>query len=254
MTDAQSFRLFIAIHAPGLLPEGAKDFSAIGLGGFRPATTLPVVTDDTGDSIAAKNLHYSELTGHYWLWKNVTGLSIVGVCQYRRYFLFDVHSRGPKVHVAPTADTLAQLTGPQCKAFVEKALEVADVIVPRRQNMGASLSYQYVNAHRRDDWDLFLQAVSETCPDFRIRLSWFDRTTSAHLYNMMIAPKTFFDAYMARLFAVTDWMQRQRPFPTEPYQCRVPAFVAERFFSFYLHMIRARCFEVPIAILDQKAF
>jgi hypothetical protein len=252
MTGAM--RLFIATHAPSPLPEISQDFSVIGLGGFRPETALPVVTDDTGDSISAKNRHYSELTGHYWLWKNLAGPAIVGVCQYRRYFLFNPHSPRPKVRVVMTAPNLARLTGPQCRDFVQSALEVADVIVPRSQELGEPLSSQYVSCHRKEDWNLFLQAIGETCQDFRTHLSWFDRTTSAHLYNMMIAPKPFFDAYMTRLFAVTDWMERQGLFPVEPYQCRVPAFIAERFFSFYLHVTQARCFEVPVAVLDPKAF
>jgi len=248
------FHIFVATHAQGLLPEGAPDFGVIGLGGFRPVTSLPTVTDDTGDSISAKNKHYSELTGHYWLWKNVSDLDIVGVCQYRRYFVFDTRFHGTKIYVTPTSQNIARLAGPGCKGFVEDALSSADVIVPRCQNLGSSLSSQYVSCHRLEDWDLMLQAISENCPDFRTSLSWFDREYSAHLYNMLVAPKTFFDAYQSRLFAVTGWMEGQRPFPAEPYQCRVPAFVAERFFSFYLHVTRARCFEIPVAILDPKAF
>jgi hypothetical protein len=248
-------RIFIATHAPGLLPEHAADFGVIGLGGFRPSTTLPVVTDDTGDSIASKNKHYSELTGHYWLWKNApSSLTVIGVCQYRRYFLFDPRVPTAKVYLPQTATSLAQITGPECGTFVWSALDTADVIVPRRQDLGRSICAQYVDCHRRADWDLFLQAIDETCPDLRTSVAWFNRSTCAHLYNMLVAPRSFFDAYLARLFAVTDWMERQRPFPAEPYQCRVPAFVAERFFSFYLHATRATCREVPVAILDPRAF
>jgi hypothetical protein len=66
---------------------------------------------------------------------------------------------------------------------------------------------------------------------------------------MMIARKSFVNDYMSRLFAITDWMERQKPFPLENYQCRVPAFIAERFFPLYIYVARSRYFEVPIAIL-----
>jgi len=245
--------IFIATHAPCLLPESAPDFTAIGLGGFRP-TTLPAVVDDTGDSIASKNQHYSELTGHYWLWKNRPDLDVVGVCQYRRYFLFDPRVSAAKVYLPWTAPSLAQITGPECGKFVQRALATADVIVPRPQDLGSSLRAQYARCHRRADWDLFLQAIHETCPDLRPHLAWFDEERAAHLYNMLIAAKPLFDAYCSRLFAVTRWMEEQRAFPTEPYQCRVPAFLGERFFSFYLHVTRARCCKVPVAVLDPRAF
>jgi hypothetical protein len=72
---------------------------------------------------------------------------------------------------------------------------------------------------------------------------------------MMIARKPFFDTYMQRLFLLTDWMEREKPFPTDDaYQGRVPSFIAERFFSFYLYATKARVIEVPVAITERAAF
>ena len=34
--------------------------------------------DDTGDSISAKNCYYGELTGVYWVWRNVTSSHLSG--------------------------------------------------------------------------------------------------------------------------------------------------------------------------------
>ena len=42
--------------------------------------------DDTGDNISEKNCYYGELTGVYWVWKNVHTTDYVGICHYRRYF------------------------------------------------------------------------------------------------------------------------------------------------------------------------
>ena len=50
------------------------------------------LADDTGDNISAKNCYYSELTGLYWVWKNVKDPDYVGVCHYRRYLLNDAGS------------------------------------------------------------------------------------------------------------------------------------------------------------------
>ena len=43
--------------------------------------------DDTGEQISALNCYYSELTGLYWIWKNVHTYKYVGTCHYRRYLL-----------------------------------------------------------------------------------------------------------------------------------------------------------------------
>ena len=37
------------------------------------------IRDNTGDNISAKNLNYCELTGIYWLWKNME-CEVIGVC------------------------------------------------------------------------------------------------------------------------------------------------------------------------------
>ena len=48
---------------------------------------LGYLCDNTGDNISEKNCYYSELTGIYWIWRNVHDLDYVGVCHYRRYLI-----------------------------------------------------------------------------------------------------------------------------------------------------------------------
>ena len=43
--------------------------------------------DDVGESIADKNRLLAEMTGAYWIWKNVTGPAYKGLCHYRRHFV-----------------------------------------------------------------------------------------------------------------------------------------------------------------------
>ena len=47
---------------------------------------LGYMRDDTGVSISEKNCYYGELTGVYWVWKNIKTSDYVGICHYRRYF------------------------------------------------------------------------------------------------------------------------------------------------------------------------
>ena len=42
--------------------------------------------DHTGDNISDKNCYYGELTGVYWVWKNMRTDGYIGICHYRRYF------------------------------------------------------------------------------------------------------------------------------------------------------------------------
>lgn len=46
---------------------------------------IKILGDNTGDNISIKNKNYCELTGIYWIWKNINS-DYIGVCHYRRYF------------------------------------------------------------------------------------------------------------------------------------------------------------------------
>ena len=254
---ANRLLFFVAMHKDAPLPMRSDIFAALGLGGYHPTTTLEALSDDSGDSISHKNAQYSELTGWYWIWKNVSDLDIVGLCHYRRYFFlwpYDPQFTSQKFYLEPTANNLAMLSATTTSLFVENALVSTDVIVPRRQYLGMTISEHYARFHRRKDWDLFMDAIRETCPDLCSHLDWFDLTSEAHFYTMMIARKPYFDAYMSRLFTLLDWMEPRNELSTDTYQRRVPAFIAERFFSFYLHATATRICEVPVAILDKSAF
>lgn len=41
--------------------------------------------DDTKENISSKNPYWCELTGLYWIWKNVSDEKNIGFCHYRRY-------------------------------------------------------------------------------------------------------------------------------------------------------------------------
>ncbi len=64
-------------------------FQPIHVGRALSGVDLAIPGDDTGDNISHKKRWYCELTGHYWVWKNVTDLNYVGFCHYRRYFSVD---------------------------------------------------------------------------------------------------------------------------------------------------------------------
>ncbi|NLY01566.1 MAG: DUF4422 domain-containing protein [Rhodopirellula sp.] len=81
-------KIYVAHHKPYY--QYCDDiFQPIQVGKAIHSIDLGILSDDTGDNISRKNRWYSELTAHYWAWKNVTELDYVGFCHYRRYFSVD---------------------------------------------------------------------------------------------------------------------------------------------------------------------
>ena len=74
--------------------------------------------DDTGDTISALNPYYSELTGLYWIWKNVNDADYLGLCHYRRYFLNEngtLMTKADYLHIFSRYDVI--LSRPQAGAY-----------------------------------------------------------------------------------------------------------------------------------------
>jgi Domain of unknown function (DUF4422) len=275
--NLRPLRFFVSMYKDAPVPL-CEHYSALGVGGYRPTTmSLRAFSDSVGDSISEKNFHYSELTAWYWIWKNVIDVNTIGLCHYRRYFVLDENEgyltrrrnrrlsglniegrlslrRKPEtIHFHPDSQSFAYLTSPGRTRFVEETLARSDVIVARRQWRRGSIAQQYAASHVQEDWDLFLQGIKELYPHYAREIKWFDEAQYVHPYNMMISSKGYFDTYMSTLFPLLFWMEKEKPFRLEQYQCRAPAFLAERFFTFYLHVTGARCVEVPIAISEITA-
>lgn len=250
-------RLFVATHKPWPLPEEHPLYWPIGLGGYSPEGHVQAYRDSDGDNIAALNPHYSELTGWYWIRKNIRDIDRVGLCHYRRYFCFD--TRHPdfaldKIYMEPTPANMQALCSVDPTPVIMAAYRNNEVIVPRPANLGISISEQYARCHRSSDWDAFLQAISETSPAHAQHIPYFDTDSRMYLYNMMIAPWPFFVEYMDLLMTVLGKVESLIDYPEDPYQKRVPAFLAERMFTLHLVTTRPNLLEIPVVITDRNAY
>lgn len=67
---------------PNKLPNGYKILKC---GNYTIETNMDYLSDNMGDNISHLNLYLNELTGIYWVWKNIK-VPIVGFCHYRRFF------------------------------------------------------------------------------------------------------------------------------------------------------------------------
>jgi len=246
---------FVATHKPWPLPAHPL-YRPIGLGGHRPDDRPDALSDAEGDSIAERNPHYSELTGWYWIWKNVRDLDVVGLCHYRRYFFLQPGHPGflsNKLYLEPTAGNMAGPLFEHPEVLLREVHRQGGVIVPRPAIFPGSVSWQYAHCHRSTDWQAFLQAVVETSPVHARHLTYFDSSRQMTPYNMMIAPWSFFDDYMALMMAVLERTESLIDYPDDPYQQRIPAFLAERLFTLHLVATRPKRLEVPVLITDRKA-
>ena len=137
-------RMYVCTHKNFTKPE--SDFYIALQVGASLHEDLGYQRDDEGDHISERNGSLSEMTGLYWVWKNVS-CDIVGVCHYRRYFEYD-------------NDFLSA-------ADAERILQEYDIIVPYSKDAdGYSVYDHYKQNHRVSDLDETRRIIGEISPDY----------------------------------------------------------------------------------------
>lgn len=131
---------------------------------------LGYLRDDTGENISSLNCYYSELTGLYWVWKNVTDMDIVGVCHYRRFLLNE------KEYV---------LT----KHEIENLLTEYDILTSMSLDLNFSYYYGFGENHCPTDLDDTIKVLRMLYPDFALLFE--KRVHENHTYfgNIMYCKK-----------------------------------------------------------------
>lgn len=138
--------------------------------------------DDKKDNISLKNGNYSELTGLYWIWKNILisreDDDYYGLAHYRR--LLDLSD-----------DDVLRL----------KDNDI-DVVLPYPMPYEPDME-----AHRRrylseGEWAAVLNALRELCPEYAKAFGKILRQEYLYNYNIILARREVLDRYCAWLFPI----------------------------------------------------
>lgn len=215
--DAPKNSLYIPLHVGR---QGAEDFGYIG--------------DDTGDNISGMNCYYSELTGIYWLWKNVR-CDILGVCHYRRYLLNDDG-------YPFTEDAILPL------------LSRYDLITTKVLELNNSYYYGYCANHHQKDLDAAACAVKALYPDYYADYNRIINGRHTLFGNMMICKKSLFDDYCKWLFDILFEVQRRVHVEDyDDYHKRVFGFISEILLYIYIEHNGLQAKHCMVGMSGEKA-
>lgn len=222
--------VYMAVHKDVPLPQ-EKGYVPLQVGADVHPRLL-YLGDNTGTHISAKNPHYCELTGLFWIWQN-TRESYKGLVHYRRFFT----CRGEL------------LSEEQIRCY----LALHDIILPRPEPL-RERAWQEFCLHSGHEKDLVLtrKAVELVSPEM---LPAFDEVMagrSLHLYNMLIASAATFDAYCRWLFAVLTQVEQGVDMTGyTPYQQRLYGFLGERLLNVWVAHHGLRVCALPVKNTQQ---
>ena len=147
----------VAAHKPYRMPADAA-YLPIHVGAaLNPGACPGFQPDDEGESISALNASYSELTGLYWLWRNVDA-DVKGLVHYRRL----LGSPDPARRRAEDPfDRVA--TGEELRSLVE----AKGVVLAKRRNYYIETVYDhYSHTFDGSQFDACRGVLSDLCPEY----------------------------------------------------------------------------------------
>lgn len=193
------------------------------------------VGDNTGDNISAKNCYYSELTGLYWVWKNVSDADIVGACHYRRYLL----NEGG-----------VMFTGQQ----IEKILDEYDLITTKNIQLNNSYYEGFSYNHKQYYLDETKKAIKKLYPEYYPVYDKLVNEEHTFFGNMFITSKPLYDKYMEWLFSIFFEMEKELVIDEEDaYHRRIYGFISEFLLLVWTTYNNLKVYECLVGMIGEKA-
>ncbi|MBD5502612.1 MAG: DUF4422 domain-containing protein [Lachnospiraceae bacterium] len=191
--------------------------------------------DNTGDHISELNPYYSELTGLYWVWKNVKTTEYIGLCHYRRYFL----NKDNKI---------------MSKADFMPLLEQYDVIVSHPVISDQCYRDNYAQAHNIHDLEAVGEAIALLYPDCTIIFQEVLEGRKIYCGNLFVTTKKLFDEYAEWLFSIFRIVERKIDVSTyDDYHKRVYGFLSEQLIYVWIRYRNLTYYEAAIGFTQEKA-
>lgn len=190
--------------------------------------------DDTGDNISEKNCYYGELTGVYWVWKNIRTTDYVGICHYRRYFCTE-----------------------EGRIFNEKdylsILKDYDMIVSKKLKLNFSYFDGYASDYNIFDLVTTGEVIRQMYPEYYDTFERLVHGNGTYFGNMMVASKKLYDEYSEWLFSIfTEVEKKIDPSGYDDYHKRVFGFISEFLLFVWVEVKGLKVYECKVGMTTEK--
>ncbi|PMD68824.1 DUF4422 domain-containing protein [Companilactobacillus nuruki] len=188
-----NIKILVASHKYVSMPEDRNVYLPVLVGaGSNYKKGIDFQRDDDGENISYKNPNYNELTAIYWAWKNLKDTDVVGLVHYRRLFSIDKNDI------------------PICRKDIEELLLDNDVILPKKRKYYIETNRShYIHAHNELPLDELRKIIKNEYSEY---LQYFDNVMnrrSAHMFNMFIMKKKYFESYSKFIFNVLSKLEHR---------------------------------------------
>jgi hypothetical protein len=192
--------------------------------------------DDTGENISNLNCYYSELTGLYWIWKNVKDLDYVGTCHYRRYLINE-----------------------QEKIFTRQEYEALlaeyDLVTTKKVHLNNSYHFGFSANHNIAALDMTGEVIRELHPEYYDTFVRLVNGPDTYFGNILVTKKERFDEYCEWLFSIFFEVQKRISLENgeDAYHKRVFGFISEFLLLVWTTVKGLKVYECKVGMIGEKA-
>lgn len=237
----KDIKLIVATHKKFQMPKDSNLYLPLHVG-REGKVDLGYTGDNTGDNISTLNPYYCELTGLYWAWKNLD-CDYLGLVHYRRYFTKVSQIYRDDVNIDDVI--LSQ-------DVVEKLLEVADVIVPKKRKYYIETLYSHYD-HTLDGshLDETRKIISKLSPEYLVSFDKVMEQRSGYMFNMFIMSKELVNDYLSWLFPILNGLFEVVDMTNySSFESRLYGRVSELLFNVWLQQKGIIPKEVPFMYME----
>lgn len=235
-----NIKILVATHKKYWMPED-EVYLPIHVG-KEGKQDLGYIGDNTGNNISIKNSNYCELTAIYWAWKNLEA-DYIGLVHYRRYFT---------KHNLRNCEKKKQdiLT----KNDFENILKDVDIIVPdKRKYYIETIRSHYNHSYYEKDLNETENIIKEIYPEYSIAFNKVMNRTWAHMFNMFVMRRDYFDEYCKWLFTILFELEKRIDIGNyTTMEARVFGFISELLLDVWLETKQIRYKEVNVSFMEKQ--
>lgn len=165
-----SVKIYAMTHKQFAVPDDPM-YVPLHVGHKNAKEDFGYIGDDTGDNISELNCYYAELSGAYWVWKNVVDADYVGICHYRRFLM------GEEGYVFSEAE-------------YEQILQTHDIVTTKQLELPGSYRSGFGAHHNVSMLDETGRIISEIYPEYYDTFVSLVHQDKTYFGNIMVAEKS----------------------------------------------------------------
>ncbi len=230
--------------------RSSKIFHPVFIGEINKGLTTDALQDNVGINISDKFDYYGELTGYFWIWKNLLPeykQKYIGFCQNCRALDFDINSKSKQVFAPIFIDSYKDILSCYSSKKIMNCIEGYDIILPDKSSYPVNIIDQYLLNHKKEDFDLAIIAILQNYPDYFEAVKEVLASHSMYLLGNFVMKTELINDFLEWMFNLLQIVEKNINKATYGNYSDIVSskFMSERLFNFWLvHNIKLRDLKV----------